>query len=114
MVIESFGIYCEFHALGAHRRAEYGIDLVEHDGDIEGLCVYLVLAAFDLAHIHNVIEQAQKILRGLVDLVEIVAQFLFVPLADHFARKVCKPRDGVHGRAYLVRHVRKELALCAA
>ena len=108
------GIYSKPYALCAHRCTEHGIDLVEHRRDVERLCIYLVLAAFDLAHVHDIVQQAEKILGRLVDLVEIVAQLIITSLADHLACKVCKPGYGVHGRAYLMRHVRQKLALCTA
>ena len=67
------------------------------------------LAAFDSAHIQNIIDQRQQMVAGGKDLVQIVPHpFLIL----HIAGCQCgKSDNGVHGRADIMRHIGEECAL---
>ena len=72
------------------------------------------LAALDLAHVENVVEQSEQILAGKLHLVHIVAQL--VRVAHIVLHQVGNTHDRVHWCADIVAHVGKELgfgAVCA-
>ena len=90
--------------LGGHHLG----DLLEHLREEEISGVHLQLAGLDLGEVEDVVEDAQQILRGLVDLFHVLA---LLGLQVGHQGQVGQADDGVHGGADLVAHVGQEAAL---
>ena len=67
------------------------------------------LAALDLGHIQDVVQQAQQVVRRSLDLVKALDAGLLGLVV--LQRDLGHANDAVHGRADLVRHARQEIAL---
>ena len=82
---------------------------MQHLREIDLRFLQMDLAAFDSAHIQNIIDQRQQMVAGGKDLVQIVPHpFLIL----HIAGCQCgKSDNGVHGRADIMRHIGEECAL---
>ena len=66
------------------------------------------LSALDPAHVQNIVNDAQKLLSGVVDLFQIV--ILLLRARPLLSRQGGKADDRVHGRADIVGHAEQELA----
>ena len=77
--------------------------------DVEPTLLKLHLPAFDARHVQNVVYKLQQMTRRRGDGIEATG-YLLAGLAA-FPCDLRHAHDGVDGRAYVVRHVRKELAL---
>ena len=69
--------------------------------------IHLQHTGLDFGKIQHVVDDAQKVLAGLLDLLQVVAlQWLEVCLEGQIAH----PDDGIHGGADLVAHVGQKVA----
>ena len=76
--------------------------VVQDLGDVHAQAFELQLAGLDLGEVQHVVDDAQQVLAGPLDLVQVVA--LGVVVRD-VERQVGEPDDGVHRRADLMAHV---------
>ena len=70
------------------------------------------LAAFNAAHVQNVVDDAQQQPPGVFQLVQVVCQFVRLPKLVFHQRG--NADDGVHGRADVMAHIGKEIGFCLA
>ena len=93
------------------QRADGRRDVADQAGHVERLQEQLHLAGLDLGEVEDVVDQAQQVPPGRVDLLEVgheagLAQ-VFQLLLEHLG----VADDGVERRAQLVGHVGQELRL---
>ncbi len=84
---------------------------VQDIGQAARALVQMDLAVFNAAHIQNIVDQAQQMIAGRHDLLQIVLHLLLPPNVREGQRG--KADDRVHRRADIVRHIREERAFCA-
>ena len=90
-------------------RADDAAHLTDLLGKADLFQIQLDLIRFDLAHVENVVDEAQQVTAGEFDLLDVAAQTVGgVALVLHQIRDA---DDGVHRRSDIVRHIGEELAL---
>ena len=89
-------------------RSEHVVERPYERPEIERLALDVDLAAFDLAHVEDVVDERHEMLGRHVDLLEAGSRLLLV--VRILERDGGHAHDAVHRRADLVRHAREELA----
>ena len=96
--------------LAHHLRLEHVADFVHHFPQVGGPLFQFHLPDFDAAHFEHVVDEGHQVhVRG-VNLGQVFLDLLGGRL--RFARQVGVADNGIHGRAQVVTHVRKEYGLC--
>ena len=90
--------------------ADDGADIVENGGQVEIGTFELQSAGFDLRKIEDVVDDRQQVATGVVDLVEAFALFGGGAVPAH---QMIEAENGVHRRAYFVRHIGQKSAFGA-
>ena len=94
---------------GAGRGLDDVPELPQDDGQFLRLFLQLDLAALDIAHVQDVIDEADEVVAGSEDLPQIAFHLLLPVKMGERQRRVAHHR--VHGRADVVGHVGEEEAL---
>ena len=103
------GVHGEVQLAGARFGLDDAVEVLQEVDQVVGLLVEGHLAALDMAHVQDVVDEAEEVGAGGLDL----AQVLLNPfgLIDAAGGQSGKAHDGVHGRADVVGHVGEEGAL---
>ena len=86
-------------------------DIAQGIGNIVGLQVQFLLAAFDAGQVQYIIDKLEQVLAGNMDFIQIVADFFRV--IHVFFCQGGKPDDGIQGGADIVGHIKEEGTLGA-
>ena len=100
----------QLQALGRHLLRQQIGQVVQHRCDREVDVLQGQLVGLDLGEVQDVVDDAQQVVRGLLDLLQVVRLALVLRAAQGQVRHA---DDGVHGRADLMAHVGQEVALHA-
>ena len=108
-VADALGIDGEVQLPRARLGLNDAVEIVQKIDEVVGLLIQRDLAALDVAHVQNVVDEAQEMRAGGLDLVQVLLHFL--RLIEAAGSQSGEAHDGVHGRADVVGHVREEGAL---
>ena len=108
-VADALGVDGEVQLPRARLGLNDAVEIVQKIDEVVGLLVQRDLAALDMAHVQNVVDEAQEMRAGGLDLVQVLLHFL--RLIEAAGSQSGEAHDGVHGRADVVGHVREEGAL---
>ena len=95
----------------SHQRLDHRLDLADHRRDVEVLDQHVHLAGLDLGQIEDVVDQAQEVLAGAIDLLEIGQEGVLTEILGLLVQHLAVADDGVERRPQLMAHARQELAL---
>ena len=103
------GVHGEVQLAGARFGLDDAVEVLQEVDQVVGLLVEGHLAALDVAHVQDVVDETEEVGAGGLDL----AQVLLNPLGlvDAAGGQGGEAHDGVHGRADVVGHVGEEGAL---
>ena len=103
------GVHGEVQLAGARFGLDDAVEVLQEVDQVVGLLVEGHLAALDVAHVQDVVDETEEVGAGGLDL----AQVLLNPfgLIDAAGGQSGKAHDSVHGRADVVGHVGEEGAL---
>ena len=108
-VWRTLSVLIEKYSCRARLGLNDAVEIVQKIDEVVGLLVQRDLAALDMAHVQNVVDEAQEMRAGGLDLVQVLLHFL--RLIEAAGSQSGEAHDGVHGRADVVGHVREEGAL---
>ena len=106
LVRNAIHLDAEINALAVGRRLDDGAKVVDEGGQVQRLFVHLHFAAFDAAHVQHIVDETEQMLAGNGNLVQVFLDLS--PLVNVRFGQRNEADDGVHGRAYVVRHVVQE------
>ncbi len=109
LVLHVLGVDIEIQLSGVDQPLDHGPQVVEQVRHVHGLFLQLHAAAFNAAHVQDVVDQAQQMGAGGVDLCKIVLDLLGV--VDVGLGQGGEAHDGVHGGADIVGHAVEEHGL---
>ena len=104
------GVDEQLQLLGGHIGLDDRPQIVDHIRKMHLRLLDGHLAAFDPAHIQNIVDEGQQMLAGDGDLSEVILHLF--PVVDVRGRQRRKAHNGVHGRAHVMGHVVEEGGLC--
>ena len=103
----------EVVALLEHERLDRRHRVAQHRGEVKALQVQLHLARFDLREVEHAVDEAEQVVAGLLDLLEIGHERLVAGIARVLGKHLAVADDRVERRTQLVAHVGEERALGA-
>ena len=95
-------------AVPGHQRLDCRADVGEHGGDVELLDEDVHLAGLDLRQVEDVVDQAEQVLAGAADLVEVGLEHVLPQLRGLLEQHLAVADDRVQRRPELVAHVGEE------
>ncbi len=103
------GVHVQLQLLGMNVRLDDAPQAVENIRQGAGLFVQIYFAAFDAAHVQHIVDEAEQVVAGGHDFLEVLLHLF--PVVDMGAGQGGKANDGVHGSPDVVGHVGEENAL---